>query len=148
MSNDLFNEGHAGLFRGATAIDTATYLAVLESSDSTWTPDPDNDSLLDQAGFDEIDVASYSRQTISSVSITADDGDNTVSIDCGDVAFGSLEAGQTVKSVIVARDDGGNLVPVLRIDTDSGGLLPRALGGGAFTLTIAAAGLLVGQKST
>jgi hypothetical protein len=58
------------------------------------------------------------------------------------VEFGSLEAGQTVKAIIIYRDDAGNGVPLLYLDTDAGSLLPRALGGGAFTVTINASGLL------
>ena len=55
-------------------------------------------------------------------------------LDCDDVDFGNLESGQTVKAAIVRRV--GTHVPLARIDTDSGGLLPRALGGGDFKLQI------------
>ena len=79
---------------------------------------------------------------LASITVTADDDSDLVKIDCGDVAFGTLETGQTVKSVIVARDDGSNYVPLLRFDTDDTGLLPRALGGGAFAVHINTSGLL------
>jgi len=46
-----------------------------------------------------------------------------------------------VKSLIIYRDDAGNGIPLMRIDADAGGLLPRALGGAAFTITLNAVGL-------
>lgn len=146
MANIIYNAGLAGLFAGATAIDTGTYKVLLERSTSTYTPDKDDDTILDQANLVEISVASYVQKTIASVTIAAVDGSDLVKIDCGDVAFGSLEAGQTVLSAIVYRDDGGNGVPVLRMDTDTGGLLPRALGGGAFTIQISASGLFTAAQ--
>ena len=143
MANIIYNAGLRDLLKGATAIDTGTYKCLLERDTSTYSPDKDDDSLLDQPGFVEISVASYARQILSSITVTADDVNDQAVIDCGDINFGTLEAGQTVKSVIVARDDGLNYVPLLRIDTDSGGLLPRALGGGNFTVQISSNGLII-----
>jgi hypothetical protein len=142
MANIIYNAGLRDLLKGASAIDTGTYKVLLERSTSTYTPNKDDDSILNASGLVQISVATYEIKTIGSPTITEVDGSDLVKIDCADVAFGNLEAGQTVLAAIVYRDDGANGVPLIRMDTDSGGLLPRALGGGAFTLVINASGLL------
>jgi hypothetical protein len=142
VANIIYNAGLRDLLVAAKTFDAGTYKCALERSTSTYTPNKDDDSLLDQAGLVLITVASYSVKTIATPTITAVDASDLVKIDCDDVAFGNLEAGQTVKAILIYRDDGGNGVPLLRIDTDSGSLLPRALGGGAFTISINASGLL------
>ena len=141
MANIIYNAGLCDLLTNAKTFETGTYKVLLERSTSTMSPDKDDDSILDAAGLVQITVASYAIVTITSPTITAVDGSDLVKIDCADVAFGALEAGQTVKAVIPFRDDGGNGVPLIYIDTDSGGLLARALGGGNFTVEIAGAGL-------
>jgi len=147
MANIVYNKGLAQWTDPATGPGVGDWEVILERSTSTYAPDKDDDSLLDQAGWVEIDVATYARQDLANFASAAVDGSDLAKHDVDDVAFGNLEAGQTVKSVIVARNDGGNYVPFLRIDTDSGGLLPRALGGGAFTVQINASGLLTFAQS-
>lgn len=142
MSNIIYNLGLAELLQAASAIDAGDWECLLERSTSTYAPDKGDDSLLDQTGWVEVSVTSYARQDVASISVTADDANDRAVIDVGDVSFGSLEAGQTVKAIIIARNDAGNYVPLLRIDTDDGGLLPRALGGGVFTAQISADGLV------
>lgn len=142
MANLLFNAGLKDLLTGATAFNAGTYKVLLERSTSSYAPNKDDDTLLNASGLVEVSVASYERKTIGTPTITAVDGSDLVKLDCADVDFGTLEAGQTVKAVIVYRDDGSNGVPLLYFDTDSGGLLPRALGGGNFSITINASGLL------
>jgi len=142
MANILYNKGLAEWTDPATGPGVGDWEVILERSTSTYSPDKDDESLLDKGGWVEIDVASYARQNIASFASTAVHASDLAKHAIANVAFGSLEAGQTVKSVIVARNDAGNYVPFIRIDTDSGGLLPRALGGGAFTVQINASGLL------
>lgn len=146
MANIAYNLGLAKWLDPATGPGVGDWEWILERSTSTYSPDKDDDSLLDQAGWVEIDVASYARVDLASTTFAAVDASDVAKVDCADVSFGSLEAGQTVKSAILALNDAGNYVPFLRIDTDSGGLLPRDLGGGAFTLQINTDGLFtVGQ---
>lgn len=142
MANIIYNAGLRDLLTNLKTLDEGAYLFILERSTSTYAPDKDHTTLLNQAGWVEISVAAYARKDVAAVAITADNTNNRAIIDCGDAVFGTLESGQTVKSVIVARNDGGNLVPLLRIDTDEGGLLPRELGGGAFTVQVNAVGLI------
>lgn len=149
MANIVYNKGLAEWMDPATGPGVGDWEWILEDSTSTYSPDKDDDSLLDQTGWVEIDdgtITSYARQDIANPSFADVDGSDVAKVDIDDVAFGALEAGATVKSAILARNDAGNYVPFLRIDTDSGGLLPRALGGGDFTLQINTSGLFtIGQ---
>ena len=142
MANIIYNAGLRELLTGATAIDVGTWKVLLERSTSTYVPDKDDNSILDAPNMVQVSVATYEIQTIATPTITAVDGSDLVKIDCDNVEFGALEAGQTVKAIIVYRDDAGDGIPLLYIDTDSGSLLPRALGGGDFTVAINAAGLI------
>lgn len=149
MANILYNAGVRDLFKGANAIDTATYKVLLERSTSSYTPNKDDDSIGAMTGLVEISVVSYARVTITTPTVAEVDASDTVKIDFDDVDFGSLESGQTVKAAIVYRHVGadGSNVPLARIDTDSGGLLPRALGGGNFTLQINASGFATAAQA-
>ena len=142
MANIVYNQGHAEWLDPATAPGVGDWEVLLERSTSTYSPDKDDTSLLDKSGWVEISVFTYVRQNVAGPTWTAVHASDLVKVDINDVAFGNLEAGQTVLSIIVARNDAGNYVPFLRLDTDSGSLLPRALGGGAFTVQINASGLL------
>ena len=142
MANIVYNKGLAEWLDPATAPGVGDWEVLLERSTSSYAPNKDDESLLDKAGWVEVSVASYVRQNIAGPTFAAVHASDLVKVDINDVAFGSLEAGQTVLSIIVARNDAGNYVPFLRIDTDSGALLPRALGGGAFTVQINTSGLL------
>ena len=142
MANIIYQAGLADLLTTAKTWGAGTWKAALERSTSTYSPNKDDDSILDASGLILITVASYVTQTIATPTVTKDDTNDRVVLGCATISFGTLEAGQTVKSIIIYRDDGGNGVPLMRIDTDAGSLLPRALGGGTFTVTLDAVGLL------
>ena len=130
--------------------ETVVLRALLERSTSAYTPDKDHDFLDDftTGGGVEISVATYARQTLAGAAAAEDAANDRVELDCNDIAFGNLEAGQTVQSIIIYQQVGGddatpaNDPLIARIDTDSGGILPAALGGGAFNVTINAEGLI------
>lgn len=147
MANIIYNKGAAEWFAPATGPGVGDWEVILERSTSTYSPNKDDESLLDKTGWVEITVAAYARQDIASFTSAAVHASDLAKHDIADVSFGNLEAGETVKAVIIARNDAGNYVPFIRIDTDSGGLLPRALGGGAFTVQINASGLLTIAQS-
>jgi hypothetical protein len=142
MANLLYNIGLRDLLKAATAWEAGTYKCALVRSTSTYTPNKDDTTFLDQSGLILITVASYATQTIGTPTVTANNSTDLAKISCADIDFGSLEAGQTVKAAVVYRDDGSNGVPLAYIDTDAGSLLPRALGGGDFKLAINAAGFI------
>lgn len=144
MANIIYNAGLRDLLKNSNTFDAGTYKALLVRSTSTYSPDKDHTTISGLTGLVEISVASYSRQTITTPTITADNTSDLVKVDCDDISFGSLESGQTVKAIIIYRfvTNDTDSIPLLYIDTDSGSLLPRALGGGAFTVQINASGLL------
>jgi len=148
MANIVYTKGLAEWLDPTTGPGVGDWEWILERSTSTYSPSKSDQSLLDQGGWVEISVASYARKDIASPTFTPVYADEVAKVDIEDVAFGNLEAGQTVKAAVLARNDAGNYVPVLRVDTDVGGLLPRDLGGGAFTLQINVSGLFtVGQSA-
>jgi len=144
MANIIYNAWLAQLQKSSGNWESTTYKCMLERDTSTYTPDKDHANLAAFTGFVEISVNGYARQTITSPTVTVDNANDKVIIDCADIDFGTLASGQTVKSIIIYRDgaDDNNRIPLLRIDTDAGGLLPRELGGGNFKVQIAAEGLL------
>jgi hypothetical protein len=143
VANILYQAGVAKLLAASTTWVAGTWKVLLERSTSTYAPAKADATLLNAAGLVEISVATYARQTISTPTVAIDNTNSNVAIKCDNVDWGNLETGQTVKSIIAYLDDGSNGVPLFRIDTDEDGLLPRALGGGDFSVTWNAAGVLV-----
>jgi len=146
MANIIYNNGLAQLLKTSGAFESVNYVAALERSTSTYAPNKDHADLATilAGGFVEISVPSYTRKNLAAKTVTVDLVNDKAVIDCGDIDFGTLESGQTVKAVLIYRDGATNTdrIPLLYIDTDAGGLLPRALADGNFTVRIAAEGLI------
>ena len=134
---------------------SAVIRVLLERSTSTYTPNKDHDFLdsFTTGGGVEISVASYSRLTIASPAVNIDDVNDRIEHDHNDLAFGNLESGQTADALIYYVQVGGddttpaNDILICYVDTDSGGVLPAALGGGAFNVNINLEGLLQGAQA-
>lgn len=152
MANIVYNKFKQAIANGTIDFDAAGTVirCLLERSTSTYTPDKDHDFLdsFTGGGGVEITVAGYSRQTLASKAVNEDDTNDRAELDCDDITFGALPAGQTVKGMIFYLQVGGddttpaNDILICRIDTDSGGILPVALAGGSFDITINVEGLL------
>lgn len=87
--------------------------------------------------------ASYSRQTLSNVSITQDNTDDEGVLDADDVVFSALSTTNDIQTVFVARQSDGVLIAVY--DDDSAGSLadlPKATNGSDFTISFDAEGIL------
>jgi len=87
--------------------------------------------------------ASYSRQTLSNVSISQDNTDDEGVRDADDVVFSSLSTANDIQTVFVARQSDGVLIAVY--DDDSAGSLadlPKATNGSDFTISFDAEGIL------
>jgi len=147
MPNLVYNKFKEGL---AKNIDwsTAVIRCILERSTSTYVPNADHNFVSDLVGLVEISVTSYARQTAAAPTAVEDDTNDWAKLDANDISFGNLEAGQTVKALIFYVQTGGNDgsptddTLIARYDTDSGGALPAALGGGAFTVQFNVNGLM------
>lgn len=147
MANTLYNAGNAELHKTGGAWDgTNTYRCLLARDTGTYTPNKDHATVqeLITNGMVEISVPSYTRKDVTLRTVTVDNATDAVVLDCADVAFGNLESGQTVKAIVFFKfvTNDSDSVPLLWIDTDAGGLLPRPLGGGAFTVKISDQGLI------
>lgn len=121
---------------------------LLERSTSSYTPNKDHDfldSFTTGSGV-EVSVASYARQTVATKAVNIDDANDRVEFDFDNVSFGALETGQTVDALIFYQETGGDdTTPeddplICYIDTATG--LPAVLGGGTFSVTIDAEGLI------
>lgn len=149
MSNLIYTNGQYNVQKNDLDWETAVICVLLERSTSGYTPDKDHNFLdaFTGGGGVEISATSYARRTLTSTAINKNDALDQTELDCSNIAFGSLEAGQTVKSLIIYVQIGGDDntpeddILLARIDTDSGGILPAALGGGAFNITVNSQGL-------
>lgn len=150
MSNLLYTRGLEQVQKNDLDWETGVIRVMLERDTSAYTPDI-RDDFLDSfvgGGGVEITVATYARQTLTNCAINLDDATDRVELDCDNIAFGNLETGQTVKAMLmylqVGGDDGtpADDVLIAYIDTVPGGMLPAALGGGAFNFTINTEGFI------
>lgn len=150
MANLIFNGFQELMAKNDLDWEADVFRILLVRDTTAYTPDVDDTNLdaFTGGGGVEITVASYARQTLASCSITRDDANDQIEFDCTDVAFGNLESGQTVQALLIYQQVGGDDatpatdVIVMYIDTDSGAQLPVALGGGAFTVSLDAEGLM------
>ena len=149
MSNLIYTNGQYNVQKNDLDWETAVICVLLERSTSAYVPDKDHNFLdaFTGGGGVEISVAGYARRTLTSTAINKNDALDQTELDCNNVAFGSLEAGQTVQALIIYAQIGGDDstpeddILLARIDTDSGAILPVALGGGAFNITVNGQGL-------
>lgn len=150
MANIIYTKALEQIFKQNLDWESVVVCALLERSTSTYAPDKDQDFLdsFTSGGGVEISAASYARQTLTGCATNLNDANDRVELDCGNIAFGSLEAGQVVKAILVyiqvGGDDStpGDDVLLAYFDTDAGALLPVSLGGGAFNVNVNLAGLL------
>lgn len=149
MSNLIYTNGQYNVQKNDLDWETAVICVLLERSTSSYTPNKDHDFLdaFTTGGGVEISVASYARRTLTTPTINKNDALDQTELDCSNIAFGSLEAGQTVKALIVYVQIGGDDttpeddILLAYIDTVSGAALPVALGGGAFNITVNGQGM-------
>lgn len=101
----VFNTSANFDWSGAT-----TVRCMLERSTSSYTPNRDHDFVSDVtgAGFTEISVASYARQTVTSRTETVDDTNDRIGWGMATASFGSLESGQSVKGLMFYEQIGGD----------------------------------------
>lgn len=146
MANTIFTRFFERVASGNLNWASAVVRCLLERSTSTYSVNKDHDYVSDLTGLVEVSVASYARQTLGSCAVNVDDANDRVELDCADISFGSLETGQTAKALIFYVQTGGNDSSpsddplVAYMDTATG--LPATLGGGTFSVTIDAEGLI------
>lgn len=109
MADIVFNvyKGRIAHYGTLPAANDAFIMVLLKSSglqaDATLADHDDLAALL-AATNDEADCSGYSRQTLANVTVTVDDTNDRVDIDCDDVAFGALSAGNTLAKAVICYD--------------------------------------------
>lgn len=148
MANIVYNAFLQKLADGTIDFDSGSTVVrcMLERSTSTYSPNKDHEFVGDLSSFVECSVASYARQTVGSKAVNKDDTNDRAELDFADVSFGALESGQTVDALVFYVQTGGddstpnNDHLICYIDTATG--LPAVLGGGTFSITVNAEGLI------
>lgn len=141
------------------SLGSATLKVGLLDSSSSYTFDPVAHEFVDDldgtsdgdAPSNEPTDASYSRQTLSNVSITQDDTDNEGVLDADDVTFSSLSTSNDIQAIFVYEQVGGddttpNDDPLVAVyDDDSAGSLadlPKPTNGSDLTISLDSEGLV------
>ena len=148
MANMIYSTFLQKLANGGIDFDSGSVVVrcMLERSTSTYSPNKDHEFVDDLASFVECSVSSYARVTVTTKAVNLDTSNDRVELDFDNVSFGTLESGQTVKGVVFYVQTGGNDSSpeddslIAYFDTATG--LPATLGGGAFSVTINAEGLI------
>lgn len=125
MANGCFNiaKGKISYYAGLPAASDALIAVLLKSSglvgDSTLADYDDLASLLAGAS-DECDFTNYARKTLASVTVTVDDTNDRVDIDCADITWTAAggASNNTIGKLIVCYDgdtgagNDSNIVPI------------------------------------
>lgn len=141
MADIVTNRGKFRLGTGGTVWTSATIKAGLLKSSAAPTAD-DNFVADVVAGSAEISVSGYARVTVTSPTATENDTNDRLELDCADLVFAGLAAGQTVGWVFiyheVTNDADSPVLALLDIadtPTNGGDLTIQISANGAITLT-------------
>lgn len=129
MANGIFNvaKGRIAYYASLPATNDALIMILLKASgleaDDTLNNYDDVAALL-AAANDECDFTNYARKTLASVTVTVDDTNNRVDIDCADVVYtaaGGAANNSVGKAIVVYDPDtttgtDSTLVPVAYFD--------------------------------
>lgn len=77
--------------------------------------------------LDEFDGSGYSRKTLASKTVAADNANDRGEFDAADISWNAVQAGtRDIAGIVVYRHvtDDSNSVPLAYIDADAAGLLP------------------------
>ncbi len=143
------------VMEGVIDLTADTVKVALISDDTAYTFDPAthtfvNDILDGGTTAIEFTGSGYSRQTLSSKTVTQDDTDNEGVFDAADVTFTSLD-GDTIQGIIIYQqigvDDttpGDDRVLVVYDDDSAGSLadLPLTTNGGDVTIQFSSEGII------
>lgn len=139
MTTKVFNCGKKDMLSVDAA--SADLRAALLMSNTDADTANDGISNMDDLSLDELDGSGYSRQQLANVTLTVDDDNDRVELDCDDIAFGALGAGtRTVVGLIVYRhvNDDTDSIPWSFHEYASA----KTMDGSSFTSQINADGLI------
>jgi len=115
---------------------TGTFRAMLMVS--PFDPDPATQEFVADIVADEMGVAGYARDLVTTPTLVVDGATNAITVDCDDFGFGNAVAGETATYLVVYRfvtnDADSEIVAAFPIS--------RVTDGTALTVTVNASGLL------
>lgn len=115
MASGAYNKGITDLLDGTRDFLTDTLKWLLVSTATPYTYNPDHD-VADAGGANDIvdaetNVTGYTRgyggagrKTAASKTVTENDTNNRVELDCADVTWTALGAGETLEAAILVRE--------------------------------------------
>ena len=119
MASGAYNKGMTDLLDGTVDYLTDTLKWLLVSTATPYTYNPDHD-VVDAGGANDVvdaetNVTGYTRgyggagrKTLASKTVTENDTNNRVELDCADVSWTALGAGQTLEAAILVKEGGAN----------------------------------------
>lgn len=110
MADGVFHFYISELLTGNRTLTGDTLRILLVSSVSTYTLNPDHQYLSDLTanGLAEPTDGSYSRQTLTGVTVTHQPANDRVLVDANDADFGKLVGGETAIGYVVYAQVGGD----------------------------------------
>lgn len=120
MANLVYNAAKQKIANGTIDLDTSTLKVMLVQT--TYTANADHatidDGTADDPASHEVSVSGYSRQTLTTPSVTNDTTNDFAYLDGDDVTFTSLVAGQTIGGAILYYHTGADntAVPIAFYD--------------------------------
>jgi len=138
MAAAWYNKGKEQMANGGFDFLTSTMVALLVDDGHTLSVD---DDFISTISADELAGTGYSRQTLASKAVNLNDTDDRAELDCGDVAYGALDADNgTVRAMVVAYNSGADATSPLLFYIDfTEGDIP--MNGATFTVNIDSVGL-------
>ena len=110
MANGVYNKGKEEIAKALTDLDGSTIKLLLVDSTYSFNADTlfvDNGGASDPLDK-EITVSGYSRQTLTTKTVTRDDTNDFAYLDADDVVFTALASGQTIGGAVLFRDSGAD----------------------------------------
>lgn len=105
MANALYNKGLEEIGKALTDLDGSDLRLLLVKTSYSF--DKDHHFVSDVSA-NEVSVSGYSRQALTTKTVTRDDTNDFAYLDADDVTFASLAAGQTVGGAILFRHTGSD----------------------------------------
>ena len=138
MASFLYHAGITALLDGTANLTTDGLRAMLVTSG--YSAEPDHDTVSDLTpGSNELSGTGYSRQTLTSLTVTSDNANNRSVVDAADLSWAAINAGTAAAVVLfVPQTTDADHIPFAYID--SGGF-PAVTAGGTLTVQWSANGI-------
>jgi len=119
MASGAYNKGVTDMLDGTNPFLTTTLKMLLLSTATAYSYNPDDD-VADAAGSNDVvdaetNVSGYTRgwggagrKTLASKTVTEDDANNRVVLDCADITWTALGTGETLAAAVMVKEGGSD----------------------------------------